>query len=261
MRTSVIVSALLALGCAAGCSSSATKGSPATSGGPAASTSSSSSASTAPSSSSAAPSSSSPAPSSSAPSGTDLAKVGLQPGDLPAAFKQDPPDPSSSSDNAVDTKLATCLGVKSVQPKQVATASTNYSQGDNSAGSDVTQYATQADVAKDEKLLHNPGISKCLNSVFRTEFAKSLPAGAHVDQLNFTVSTGSHGYPSNVVGLAHGLIQVTVQKQTVRIFLDVAFITGHKLDLTVDFDGVNAAIPASVQSKAIRAVAARAAKS
>lgn len=208
---------------------------------------------------------SSPAPSTSAssvtstPSTATLTAITVQPGDLPAGWTSKPAQPDPNED-AYQAALVTCVGGRDTTPDRVAQVhSPDYSQGQATISSSAKALKSPSDVTADTQLLTSPKINDCYAALIRSELAKSA-AGATINSLTVTVTPGSGGGPTNVVGTAAAQISLTAQGQTATAFVDATFITGPSIEAEVDFQNVGAPIPAAVRIPVVANVAARAAQ-
>jgi len=91
----------------------------------------------------------SPSPTVIPPSRDRLAKIVLQPADLPG-WKAIPPK-SDDAGNTAQADLTSCVGVKNTDPHRAAMIdSDEFDQGDNASfSSDAVSYQSQSDVASD----------------------------------------------------------------------------------------------------------------
>ena len=220
------------------------------------------SSSTAPSSSPATGTATTPAPSPSATplAQADLAQIVVQQSDLPAGWTGTPheADPNDAADQAA---LVQCVGGKNTSADKVVEAnSPDFSLSQSTVDSSATSYKSQSDVAADTALINSPQISSCYEQLLKAQLATSLPAGGKLGAVSITITPGSGGGPPNIVGLGTGSVTATVSGQPLTIYLAVAFITGHLLEAEVDVESVGQAIPVSLFSSVVTAVAARAAQ-
>ncbi len=206
------------------------------------------------------PASTSASTSASTAAGTPLSAIVLQAADVPSTFKKAPAQPVDPSDKANAAKLAACVGGKDTSADEVAKASSDFEQGNNSIGSNVSRFKSESDIAVDVQNLHSPKVDGCIGQQARQAFTKNLPAGAKVDKFSYHVTPGSNGGPSNLAGLGQGTVTVTAGGQTLQVFITTAFITGPRLEGEVDVLSIGTRIPVADQQKAIEAVAQRAAK-
>lgn len=258
MRKPIIAVAVPAALCllVAGCSSS-TNGSgvvstPAGTSGTSASTPASS-----PSAPSTPPSSGASGSGSSTASGA-LATIPIQPADLPAGWTAAPVTPSSE-DASKQAEMVACVGGKNTAPDRIAKVEKDYTQATNEADSNVQQMRSQSDVDADVAILHSPKINTCYEQAVRKQAAAALPSGATLKAATFSMLPGTNGGPSNLAAIGHGKLTLAEAGQTLDLFVDIAFITGPKLEAEVDFTGVGAQLPTTLEQHVITAVAGRAA--
>ena len=210
-------------------------------------------ASTAPATSAAATSG---APSTGAAGGPDLAALLVQPSDLPAGWKVSPPS-STADDQAEKAAMVACVGGKNTADDRLSRAEKDYDQGNNDITSNAQLMKSQADVAADTALLRSPKINSCYEQMARQQIGGSLPAGDKLGAVNFTVTPGSNGGPKNLVAIGHGTVTITVSGQTVTVYVEVAFITGNRIEGEVDFTGVGARIDTTLEETLVTKVAQR----
>ncbi len=194
-----------------------------------------------------------------APTKAQLQKINLQASDLPATYKATAPG-SDSDDSSLDSQLAACTGVHGApESHKVATAVSDDFELDNvTVSSDFSSYRSAGDVTADVAQLKSPKINQCLNTAFKTVLAKSAGAGTTVTAATIQLTQGSGGGPSNVVALATGVVDLTVNGQKAAVYLGVAFITGPQLDGSVTFVGANKPLDTATQTSVLKAVATRA---
>lgn len=251
-RPHLLIAALATLATAmlaAGCSSSATAGMG--TGG---------SSSPGPTQTSAAPISSAPA-STSAPTAAitapKLATLPVQPSDLPTGWTSVPSTPSTAGDAAKEAALVACVGGRSTVADHLTRSEKDYQQGNNEISSNAQLMKTQDDVTSDTALLHSPKINSCYEQAARKSAAGALPAGATLDSVKFTVTTGANGGPRNVVAVGRGTLRVTAKGQTITVYEDVIFITGNRIEGEIDFTGLGAPIDSALEQHLTTAVANR----
>jgi len=109
-------------------------------------------------------------------------------------------------------------------------------------------------------LVHSAELGPCFDRQAKELFAKSLPAGTTVDSVSSKFTSGSAGFPSNVVGSGVSTVKLTSGGEHVLLYLTVAFITGPLIEAEVDTQNVGKQVAASVVKSAVSAVADRAAK-
>jgi hypothetical protein len=188
-----------------------------------------------------------------------LARIPVQQADVPPGWTAS--TGSSGGGGQMDAQLAACIGAKSSDADQIANVNGDtFDQGGSEISSSASRYKTQADVDNDVKLLSSPKLDACLTKTLREGVASSAPPGASVDSVSFHVSPGSHGGPSNVVGIGTGKLTLSADGASISAYLDIAFITGPRVEAEVDFTGLGAPIDKSLQRRLVAAVASRAAR-
>jgi hypothetical protein len=188
-----------------------------------------------------------------------LAGIVLQPTDLSAVWVPSAyvPDPNDAADNAA---LARCVGGRDTYADETSDShSPDYTQGNATISSDASSYKTAADVTGDVAIIKSPKISSCYETLARTELLASLPAGSIINTESVTITAGTGGGPSNVIGTGTGQFNVTVNGALNDLFINVAFITGPLTEAEIDFANVGSPVPASIQAPLIAKIAARAA--
>lgn len=193
-----------------------------------------------------------------APDEAKLKSLLLTQADVPAGWTGTPASTDTTAGDAQKKQLETCIGVPDSSQFKVAEAqSQDFGLNNSSISSTADSFRSQDVVDKDVQGIQNPKAGDCFKQSFQSLLTTELPAGAKVDSFDLTVTPGSNGGPSNVAAMAHGHLSVTVQSQTVSLFIDVAFITGHLIEAQVDFFGFGTQIDTATQAKAISAVATR----
>jgi hypothetical protein len=186
-----------------------------------------------------------------------FAEIPLQPHELPPGWTA-AKGTNSDSGGKIDDELAACLGGHSSDADQVATVNgDDFSQGSSEISSSVSKYKSQADIDNDAHLLTSPHVDSCLTKSLRQAIASSAPAGGRVNAVSFHITPGSSGGPRNVVATGSGRIALSSSGQTVRIYVDIAFISGPRIEAEVDFTGLGTRIDKSLQRRLVAAVANR----
>jgi len=191
---------------------------------------------------------------------SQLKKIVLRRGDLPNGWKAAAyqPDPNEAANNAA---LMRCIGARDTDSDKVAEAhSDGFDLGNASISSSATSYRSQSDLVSDVATLHSPKLSPCFGQLMKKQLAASLPAGATTESASIKITPGSVSGHANVVATGTGTIKVRVNGQRVRVYLNVAFITGRLIEAEVDAENVGAPVPASVVNRVVATVATRAAK-
>jgi hypothetical protein len=197
--------------------------------------------------------------SSSAAGQARLAAIVAQQSDLPAGWSATAyqADPSSAASQAA---MLACVGAKNTDPDKVGEAhSSDYSQGQASISSQAASYKSQRDIDSDIAVLKNPKISSCYEQLIKTQVAASLPQGTQIKAVSITITPGSGGGPANVVATGTGTVTVSAAGGQASVYLDVAFITGPKIEAEADFENIGSPVAAGVRTALIAAIAGRAA--
>jgi hypothetical protein len=188
-----------------------------------------------------------------------LARIVLQPGDLPGWTGTPYQDDSSSNQDQL--ALLSCAGARNTDSEKVAEAhSQDFSLDQASISADATSYRSQSAIDSDVALLHNPKFPACYQKLVKDGLGKGLPAGTTIQSAKVTVTPGSGGGPANVAGTATALITVRTGGISLTVYVDVAFITGPLIEAEVDAENVGAPVAVELRRKLIQAVAARAAR-
>ena len=190
-------------------------------------------------------SSSSTAPPSASPaSQSELAKIVLQPSDLPAGWTSTPyqADPNEAAELAA---LMRCLGLPNTASDKVAEAnSDDFHLGDASVSSSASSYRSQSAVDSNVAALHSSKFSSCLAQQLKQLIAPQLPAGAAIESVSVKVTPGSAGGPANVVGTVVGTIKIRAGGQQTVLYLRFAYIIGPLIWADVDAVNIGTPIPA-----------------
>jgi hypothetical protein len=230
----------------AGCSSSSTGGS----------------GTTAPASTAAgtsAPPSSAPATSAGAtpPSHAALAAIPVKASDLPSGWKG---TAATDTGEQTDVAMRRCVGGTDTSADKVDTVNgDDFSLGNATISSNAESYKSESDISADTQLLNNPKVDTCLKQLLQRTLTKDLPSGAKIDTIEFHLTPGSGGGPSNLVATGEGRITVSAQGQQLSVFVSVAFITGPLIEAQVSFIDIGARVDETLQRQVITAVAGRAA--
>jgi len=206
----------------------------------------------------------SPSATTSGVSAAALAKIVLQPGDLPAGWKPTKHDTSgddSSGNDALGKQIASCIGVPA-PPQQDndknAVHSPDYTSGNNEIDSSA-EPATRPDAERDfiNQVIASPKAPGCFDKFLRVELRKSMPAGATIGKVQAKVTRRQAGQPKNVVADFTAQVQVTLSGQTVTVITEDVDMLSDTVEGEVDFVGVGAPIPALVRQQALATVGGR----
>jgi hypothetical protein len=207
------------------------------------------------------PSSSSPTSAVPSPaSESQLAKIVLQPSDLPPDWTPTPYK-AEPGDTAAQAALLRCLGVLSTASDKVAEAhSFDFTLGDARVSSSASSYRSQSAVDANVAALHGSKFSPCIEQRVKRQVAAQLPAGAAIESVSVKVTPGSAGGPANIVATGGGTIKISVGGQHGVYYLRVAYITGPLILAEVDAENANIPAPAPQWESLVSAVADRAAQ-
>jgi hypothetical protein len=200
------------------------------------------------------------APSASPASESQLAKIVLQPSDLPpdwtpTPYKADP------GDAAARAAFLRCLGVLSTASDKVAEAhSFDFTLGDARVSSTASSYRSQSAVDANVAALHSSKFSPCSEQELKRELATGLPAGTAIESVSVKITPGSAGGPANVVGNVVGTVKITVSGQHALVYFRGAYITGPLILAEVDAENVGIPAPAPQWESLVSTVADRAAQ-
>jgi hypothetical protein len=211
-------------------------------------------------------SSSSPAasPSVSPASEAQLAKIVLQPADLPAGWKYTPytRDPGIiAAVNAAAGALANCLGVPNSTFQQAAEAySGTFDKGDATITSQAYSYRDQSVVDTDTAAIRSSKASPCLEQQEkRAMTAAAGQVGFTIESTSFKVTPGSAGDPTNVIATEVGIIKASQNGEPGAIYINSAFIGGPLIEARVAAVNIGTPVPTSLIDSLVAAVANRAA--
>jgi hypothetical protein len=188
-----------------------------------------------------------------------LEQIVLQADDLPgwtAAPYQD-----DLSDNQDELDLLHCTGARNTDSDKVAEInSSDFSLDQATISSNATSYRSQSDVDGDVALLRSPKFASCYQSLVKDQLGKSLPAGTTISSAKVTITPGRGKGPVNLAATASAVITVASGSLSLTVYVNVAFITGPRIEAEVDAENVGTPVPAALRSKLVQAVAARAAR-
>jgi hypothetical protein len=188
----------------------------------------------------------------------ELGSITLQPTDLPSGWQATKPD-TDTGDAVEQAQLVACTGGRNTGHDAVRHSDTTYDRGANEISSHAERIRTQADVVADVAILRSPKISSCYQEQGRRELGTSLSHGEKLTSFTFRFSPGTSDTARNVTAVGDGKAVFTVEGRAVVEYMDVAFITGPRLEAEVDFFGVGTPIDAALQHQLIATVAERAA--
>ena len=152
--------------------------------------------------------------------------INLTATDLPG-WKQTP-NTSSSADQAMASRLATCAGAKDPSLVDVVDVqSPNYDQGQTEVSSDVTMVRTHADGVADLEALRGSKLDACVQQIAVPELKNGLPTGATLSDLQVDAIQPA-GLPQDSFGLRLDASVAIPQEGTVSVSSDViGFLSGR----------------------------------
>jgi hypothetical protein len=184
----------------------------------------------------------------------------VRPTDLPTGWTatayQD-----GGGNHAAQASLVKCIGGKDTSADKFnETHSDDYALNDQATiSSQAERFKSQDDVAADTALLASPKASACYIAETKASLG-TVASGTKVDGISIKITPGSAGGPKNVVATGAGTISITVSGQTVKAYLNVAFIAGPKIEAEVDFNGFGTPTDTALRTSVIKAVADRVAR-
>lgn len=195
------------------------------------------------------------------PPGPDAAQVQaalLQLSDLPGGWSA---WNGESTDDETMPALAACMGARDTSRDRVVVKGTpDLVDGHGSTiHAMVVSYLSQDDVDTDTAMLADPRASDCFAQVFDDAAAgTTLPEGAGLGALSFSLTPGSGGGPADVVASGAGTLPVVAPNgRRVTVYLDVVFLAGRMTEAELFFLSTGARLPADLRSNAVAAVAQR----
>ena len=180
----------------------------------------------------------------------------LQTKDLPSWNESRTPD---ENDPQGDAQFSRCAGTSGSDDHVIASAdSPDFDQGETATvSSSVDLVRTPADVRSDLKLILAPRFAACVVAALRAEFAKSLPAGAHVDRLDLAFRKRTAAEPPRLAAFGRTTIVVSVSGRRLRFYLDFALVAGLRMEGTVTFFHTDKPFPPNFEWRVMDFVAAR----
>jgi hypothetical protein len=199
-------------------------------------------------------------PSVSAASAAQLAKIVLQPGDLPTGWEHTPHKAASSDPASV--AFARCVGVPNSSTDRVAEAhSDDFTQGDSQISSAAFSFRSKSAVDSDIAALHSSKASpSCLENGIKQQVATDLPIGATVDSVSVKITPGSAGGQANVIATLQGTVKASMSGEHAMLYLYRAFIAGPSIEADVAGYSLSTPFSASVMKPLVAKVANRAAQ-
>ena len=163
--------------------------------------------------------------------------INLTAADLPG-WKQTP-NVSTSSDQALSSRLAACAGAKNPANVDVANVNSPYfDKGETEVSSNVTMVRTHADGLADLEALKSSKLDTCVQQIAVPALNKALPSGATVTNLQVSTFQPA-GAPHDSFGLRLQITVAVPQQGSVSISADdVGFLAGRaEVELDVDQTG------------------------
>jgi len=189
-----------------------------------------------------------------------LDRIPLRRGDLPNGWVGHKPEPDDPNSDAFDEQFAACVGAVGGSGAINGVDGPDFDNGLAEISSSATQYASQQDVDMDVEILTSPRAESCLNSALHDMLEKSIPANAEIGAVAIAISSGPGGGPANVAAMANGTITLSEAGQSVQLFIDIAFITGPRVEADVDFFNIGTPVDPALRQQLISVVAGRAAR-
>lgn len=205
------------------------------------------------------------------PRGIALSDVVLQDADLPAGWTSAPHTVKGDEDTQ-QTKLLHCLDAPDTRPHIVGSVqSPDYVSDQGRIASEISRYASQADVDRDAAALRQSTQQKCREKVTRASLVKQLPDGTDITKIEVTVDTSPKGLPADAKAVVHTEIELSTEvKATVedpkpkpklsKGFVDVAYLFGRRIEATITFTSSDEPVDSDLESRVISKVGERIAK-
>ena len=178
--------------------------------------------------------------------------VNLSATDLPG-WKQTP-NTSTSSDQAMASRLATCAGAKDPSVVDVVDVnSPNFDQGQTEVSSDVTMVKTHADGIADLEALQSSKLDACVQQIAVPELKKELPVGATLSNLQINPIHPT-GLPQDSFALRLDATVVIPQAGSVSISSDeIGFLSG-RAEIELQASQVQGGVPSQVLEQRLLAL-------
>lgn len=186
-----------------------------------------------------------------------LSAILLQPSDLPGWTLVS----NNSNTNATPdpSQIGACKGLRKGSPGGGPSAATGFSNGSYGIQSTAQSKPSQSAIAADVAMLRDPRLNACLHKIGSRVFAHSLPAGVQLESARFRIIPNENGTPANLVATLSGTFVLSEGNRILNLYLDLAFISGHHVESTVEFIGAGAPVDQALRDKLMRIVAQRAA--
>lgn len=159
-------------------------------------------------------------------------------------------DESASKDNSdptFDAVFGRCFGPKASAAPLASADSPEFDKGEASISSSAAVMRSPAQVRSDVALLLDPKFAGCVQKAMAASVVKSLPAGATVDSLQFSVRKRVAGEPSTLAAFGRGTMAVSAAGQSVRAYFDMALMTGLRMEAFLGFFDLNTPFDAGLE--------------
>jgi hypothetical protein len=185
-----------------------------------------------------------------------LSSVVLQLSDFPSSWRAYP-----APDSQVDVlgELAKCTGNARGAGKPVSTArSSEYRHGTQRITSMAVALHSDSDVGKLLAGIASRTAPACIAGPLRRQVVAAVPGATKATDSAFSVIEGAFNTAANVVGSATGTVTVEVDNRPVKVYVDVAFLTGAQFYGEITFIGAGSRIPDAIRAALVDDMAFRA---
>jgi hypothetical protein len=189
-----------------------------------------------------------------------LQRIPLRRGDLPSGWVAHKPKPDDPGSDAFDEQFASCVGAVGGTGAVSSAKGPDFDNGPAEISSSANRYASQQEIDKDVEILTSPRAESCLNSALHDMLVKTLRGKAQLGAVQLAITAGPNGGPANVAATATGTITLSRAGQSIQLFIDIAFITGPRIEADVEFFDVGAPVDPRLRQQLIQLVARRAAR-
>jgi hypothetical protein len=158
-------------------------------------------------------------PSVSPVSAAQLAKLVMQPGDLPTGWERTPY--KTASNDPASVAFARCVGVPNSNNVRGAEAHSEvFTQGDSKISSAAFSFWSKSAVDSDTAALRGSKASpSCLEKGIKQQVAADLPIGATVDSVSVKITPGSAGGQANVIATLQGTVKASMSGEQAMLYL------------------------------------------
>jgi hypothetical protein len=178
--------------------------------------------------------------------------INLTAADLPGW--QQSPNQSSSSQQAVNSRLAACTGAPNPgQIDVVEVKSPSFDQAQTDISSDVTMVRSRADGLADLRALKGPKLNGCARQILIPSLSTQLPPGSTVA----SVDIGSFippGDPPDSFGLRTSATVSAPQQGTVTIVNDTIGFLAGRAEVGLDVTQIGGATPSQATEQRLLAI-------